>query len=93
MKKYGLIAFIVLSMLPVRLFAYAIDVFGNGSENKYRFYLTEGNLYQAYVNIPDFQGLQGYSFWIGKTAYICPGPYSQGNKARFLQGFPLCLLR
>ena len=30
MKKYGLIAFIVLSMLPVRLFAYAIDVFGNG---------------------------------------------------------------
>ena len=67
MKKYGLIAFIVLSMLPVRLFAYAIDVFGNGSENKYRFYLTEGNLYQAYVNIPDFQGLQGYSFWIGNA--------------------------
>ena len=67
MKKYGLIAFIVLSMLPVRLFAYAIDVFGNGSENKYRFYLTDGNLYQAYVNIPDFQGLQGYSFWIGNA--------------------------
>lgn len=67
MKKYGLIAFIVLSMLPVRLFAYAIDVFGNGSENKYRFYPTDGNLYQAYVNIPDFQGLQGYSFWIGNA--------------------------
>lgn len=68
MEKLRWAALSLLLLLPAELFAFAICVYGNGRNDRYRFYPVSGtsNLYSAFVNVPGHESATDpYSYWIG----------------------------